>query len=116
MTSIVKEAMHSGEADHIGAARNLVQAQATESRRERIARRLERRRSPSVSLDLAPSVAEEARLTAARRELTVSIEAGLGGEATFTDRARVVRLLGQFETVTEAVGGGSTTGAFILEE
>lgn len=116
MTSAIKEAMRSGEATHIGAARSLVQAQVTESRRERIARRLERRHAPSTSQDLAPSVADEARLAATRRELSVSIEAGLSGQSTFTDRARVARLLGEFEAVIEATIGGSTIGTFALEE
>lgn len=116
MTSIIKEALRIGEATHIDVARNLVQGQATERRQEKIARRIEKRHEPSVSLDLPPSVAEEARIAAIRRALMVSIEAGLEGQSTFTDRARVVSLLGQFETVTEMIHEGSTIGTVSFEE
>lgn len=117
MTSIIKEAMHRGEASHIGAARSLVQAQVVENRRDRIARRLERRHTPSVAQDLSPSVAEEARLAAVRNEFRAILDAVFdapSGGALYSDMIRITELVGQLETVTETTETGSSIGLVAL--
>lgn len=113
MTSAIKEAMRSGEATHIGAARSLVQTRATEDRRDRIARRIERGHVFPASLELSPTAAEEAKLAAARNELRARLDAVFdapSGGAMYSDIVRVTELIGQVEIITETTETGSTIG------
>lgn len=98
-------------------ARSILDRRARGRRRDRIAEHIARgHHESSAPLDLSPSVAEEARLLAIRRELVVSVETAFNGEATVTDAVRAISLLPQLETVVEVTERGSTAGVVYLGE
>lgn len=117
MSSLLKEAQAENPDADRGVARNFLDRQARERRAGKHAGGIAISNAvPVPQVDFSLTTAEEARLTAVRRELQVSIEAALAGDATWTDRGRIAGVTGQFETVGEVIEAGSTVGIFYLTE